>query len=62
MSKRSIPQVPKPGEPRDRFDQALKENIEVITGQRVDKIKQLPSTASTDEIIAKINELIARLQ
>lgn len=63
MAKRAIPQVPKRGnEPRQAFDAALKENIEILTGQRGGRIKTLVATATTAEIIAKINEIIDRLQ
>lgn len=40
----------------------LKENVELIKGRRGTKIEPLASTATTAEIIAKINEIIARLQ
>ena len=42
---------------------ALKENVEIITGARpkVGTIKQLASTASTSDIISKINEIIIKL-
>lgn len=60
--KRAIPQTPKPGERRDGFDQAVKENLEIITGRRGEKIQPLESTASTSDVIAKVNEIIARLQ
>lgn len=62
MSKRAIPQVPKGQESRGRFDEALKENLEIIMGQRGNKLKPLAETATNAEIIAKINELIALLQ
>lgn len=39
--KRAIPQVPKAGQPRDRFDEALKEVLEYIAGQRGTKIGRL---------------------
>lgn len=60
--KRAIPSVPRPGDPRDKFDAALKENLEIMTGRRGDKIKPLAETATTAEITAKINEIIERLQ
>jgi len=41
---------------------AIKENMEIMLGQRGGRIDLLPSTASTAEIIAKINEIIAKLQ
>lgn len=59
---KAIPAVPRPGLPRDGFDAAVKENLEILTGKRGEKIKPLADTASTAEIIAKINEIIARLQ
>lgn len=62
MNKLSIPQVPKAHEPRSRFDQAIKENLEIICGQRNSKVNTLTETASQADIIAKINELIALLQ
>lgn len=62
MSKRAVPQVPRPGDPRDKFDAAVKENLEVLTGQRGEKIRSLPESASTADIIAKVNEIIDRLQ
>lgn len=62
MKKRAIPQVPKPEQSRQSFDVAMKENIEVITGRRGDRVALLASTASTAEIIAKINELVNLLQ
>lgn len=42
---------------------ALKENIEIITGSRlgVGEIRTLGATASTAEIVAKLNEVIKRL-
>jgi hypothetical protein len=63
MSKiRAIPQVPPGDTTRAKFDEAIKENLEVLTGQRSKRITPLADTASTAEIIAKVNELIARLQ
>lgn len=42
---------------------ALKENIEIITGSRlgVGEIKQLAAPATNDQIVAKLNEIIVRL-
>jgi len=42
---------------------AMKENIEIITGARtnIGQISQLPATATDAEIIAKLNQVIARL-
>lgn len=64
MSKRSIPPVPKSAAEHGRlpFDLALKEVVEQIAGRRGDQIEPLPATATTAQIIAKINEIITRLQ
>lgn len=64
MPKRPIPNIPKSsiGSDRQQFDQAVKENLEVITGQRSADITPLASTASNADIIAKINQVIAQLQ
>ena len=61
----------KPGIPAVNFSDrtlnqaisAIKENIEIITGARngVGEISQLEPTATTAQIIAKINEVITRL-
>lgn len=60
--KRAIPPSPKPGDRREGFDQAVKENIEIITGRRGEKIRALPDTASLADVISKVNEIVARLQ
>lgn len=40
---------------------ALKENIEIITGARTGEIQQLTSTATTAQIIEKINQIVVKL-
>lgn len=42
---------------------AMKENIEIITGARlgVGEIKTLAAPATNDQLVAKINEIITRL-
>lgn len=63
MKKTSVPDVPfTPDSPRRMFDQAVRENINVITGKQGGKIAPLSETATTAQIIAKINELLTRLQ
>lgn len=63
MSKRTIPLIPKSGDhARTRFDEAVRENLQILMGQRVDPIAPLPSSANLANVIAKINELIDRLQ
>lgn len=62
MKKPAIPQVPRPDQPRTGFDQAVKENLEILTGRRQGQVKPLASTATTAEIIAKVNEIVERMQ
>lgn len=40
---------------------AIKENIEILTGQRRNRIQPLPATASLADVIAKVNQIIDRL-
>ncbi len=40
----------------------MKENLEQIQGLRGGRISSLPTTATTAEIIDKINEVLTRLQ
>lgn len=59
----AIPRVPPSGDMERRgFDAKVKEAIEVVTGRRGTPIAQLSSNASSAQIIAKINELIALVQ
>jgi hypothetical protein len=61
--KPAIPSTPKPDENRARFDQALRENIEIMTGRRAEPIEPLdPATATAEDCAHKINEILARLQ
>lgn len=62
MRKPSIPQVPRPTQPRQGFDAAVKETLETITGQRAGRIERLASDASLADVVAKVNEIIDRLQ
>jgi hypothetical protein len=62
VRKPGIPQVPRPQDPRDRFDVAIKETLEILTGRRGTPIKPLLTTATTAEIAAKINEILDVLQ
>lgn len=62
MKKPAIPQVPRGEQPRAGFDQSLKENLEIITGRRGGSVQPLPADASLAAVVAKVNEIIARLQ
>jgi hypothetical protein len=64
MPKPVIPAVPSSAGAQGRalFDASVKETLEVITGARVGKITALPSGATLADVIAKVNEIVARLQ
>lgn len=62
MRKPAIPRAPLSGDDRSRFDAAVKENLEIITGQRGRRIEPLPAGATTEEIAAKVNEILLRIQ
>jgi len=77
VKKPAIPQTPKAGEPRVRFDTAVKETLEIVTGRRgagrvvragiahagvEHGIRFLPSDATSADIIDKVNEIIEVLQ
>lgn len=54
--------VPHPTANQIEINRAVKENLESLAGLRGEKLRPLPATATTDEIIAKINEIIERVQ
>ena len=54
--------IPSPQANQQDINRAVKENLEQIMGQRLPEIKQLPAGASLSDVIAKVNELIVRLQ
>jgi hypothetical protein len=51
-----------PSEPKDRFNRSVRETLEIITGQRGEKIKPLDDDASLSDVIEKINEILNVLQ
>jgi len=61
--KPGIPPVNTPDRTLNQAISAIKENIEIITGARlgVSEIHTLASDATNAQIIAKINEIINRL-
>lgn len=64
MKKAAIPVV-RTGKPDlDLALSAIKQNIDVLTGQSraVEKLDPLPTTATLQEVIARLNVLLARLQ
>lgn len=59
---RAVPQIPSGADPQIKAVlSALKENFEISAGQRGVKVELLEPTATTAQIIAKINELIGRI-
>lgn len=65
MKKRRFASPPPLGESDSSLRETvrtLQEGFSYITGQRRGEIKPLAAGASNAEIIAKINEMIARLQ
>jgi len=65
MHKRAIPAVPTSAAEHGRmqFDTAMKENVEVLTGQRGSKLTVLATDATLAQVIAKVNAIIIhRLQ
>lgn len=62
MAEPKKPALPSPADPG--FNEAVKETIEIVTGRRpnVAKLTKLASTATTADIINKINEILDRLQ
>jgi hypothetical protein len=59
--KPGIPSIPVVDLELSSVLQALKENIELITGVRGGNISSLNTTATLSETITKVNEIITRL-
>lgn len=47
---------------RRQFDSAIKERLEIISGERGTPISQLSTNASLSDVINKINEILSMLQ
>jgi len=64
MSKVAIPPVNSGIPDIDRFAEAVKQNVDSITGQQKNSVKLLPlsATATTAEQIARLNALLERIQ
>jgi len=62
--KPSIPHIVTNEPGMQEFAGAVKETIEIITGRRrgAEKITPLASTATLADVVAKVNELLDRLQ
>lgn len=61
--KPGIPTINLPDRTLNQVLSAMRENLGIITGaiQGIGEIDQLASTATTAQIISKINEIIVRL-
>lgn len=64
MTKAAIPSVLTGKPDLDRALSAVKQNLDAITGQarNTTKIELLPSDATLEQVIQRVNEIIARLQ
>lgn len=61
MRKPQIPAITSEDRALNAQLKAIKENIELLTGVRGGNIELLSSSATTDQIIVKLNEIIGRL-
>ena len=61
MPKQIIPEVRATDAYDFLFKKAVKDNLEQLTGVIGGRIAPLPTTATTLEIVTKINEIVARL-
>jgi hypothetical protein len=61
MKKPGIPAVPNGDQATYNLLASLKETVEIMTGVRGGKMTTLGSSATTGQIINKINEIITKL-
>lgn len=61
MKKPGIPAVPNTVPGLYNVISTLKENVEIMSGVRGGPVSPLPTTASLTDVIAKVNEIIAKL-
>jgi hypothetical protein len=56
------PAIPSPaGSSDERVLRPVKETLDILTGARSGELAELPTTATLDDVIAKVNALINRL-
>lgn len=62
--KAAIPVVTSESEELNRFYEAVKQNVDGITGQQKNSVKLNPlaSTATTADIINRLNAILTRIQ
>lgn len=58
---KTIPRIPQDPSTRN-FNEAIKENLEVLNGLRGGKIVALSANASLVDVINKLNEILKRMQ
>lgn len=58
------PGIPAPLRAADLYPtvEALRQNVEIVTGRRGTKISPLESTATLADVIDKVNEILAAMQ
>lgn len=62
LKRSAIPNIPHNHDPQTReILLALKENMELLTGRRGDKLTAVPDSASLADVIVALNEVIDRL-
>lgn len=61
IRKPQIPAIPQADPQVASVLRAIKENIEIISGVRGSRVQGLPTDSNIDDVIAKINEIIAKL-
>lgn len=64
MKKAAVPTLATPDATLGAFASAVKQNLDAITGQArgAKKLAPLPSTATLAQVVARLNELLERLQ
>lgn len=64
MTKAAIPSIRTGQADLDRALAAVKQNLDAITGQarNVDKLPPLPADATLAQVVARLNEITARIQ
>ena len=64
MKKAAVPTLATPDAALGAFASAVKQNLDAITGQArsTKKLAPLPADATLPEVVARLNELLERLQ
>lgn len=64
MNKPAIPFRPTADVNRNEFESSVKTTLDQMTGQarNVQKLAPLPPTATLDQVIVRLNEILSRMQ